>query len=488
MYKLAILSGLLMLAGIVGIIVTCVVRVQEHYQDTSLDYGIIMDAGSSSTKAYIYQWEHKTSILLPVISLSLNDDNVLQQYKVSPGIAFLAPNYSRVGDYLDPIIEWAKSIIPDHRIKYTPIFFQGTGALRELSNMSSAALITNVRYKLLDSDFYFDNTFASVLSGTDEAGYGFLAVNSLFEKFQADEDTSNIVTYGSLDLGSVSSSIAFMSEDTPPAPYAFTSNFNGTVFTIYAQSNDGLGINVARYAFNMSLLGNSIPPSGTVIFNPCVPVGYFENMTVSFDNGLTSTQNWYYMTGAASNSTYSCDLLVQSFVNTLTKSLAVPPVTGTFAVSDHYIDVKKFFKLKDNANILELGAKVNSFCDLTYGDAMGHHNKYANEVQYYCFMGNYIATLLEDFYGLSATQRHILWKDTVNDYPVTWALGSMETYVQGTAPDTSSRANVRSVRFFRTDGGIVVLFISCLLFVLGIVLFVLNRHHHKNSDYAPLIR
>lgn len=110
--------------------------------------GIFLDAGSTSTKAYIYEWEHKTTTNLPLISLSLASDNVPRTLKIRPGsypffffssflilvllnflreslgIATIEPNVTRVATYLEPIIEWAQSIIPKNKLSTTGIYFQ----------------------------------------------------------------------------------------------------------------------------------------------------------------------------------------------------------------------------------------------------------------------------------------------------------------------------------------------------------------------------
>ena len=76
-------------------------------------------------------------------------------------------------------------------------------------------------------------------------------------------------------MGGTSAGIAFVSEDHPPSNYSFAVDIlvslflplkisfilvvyiNGTSFTIYAQSIDGMGINEARFSLNYSLILNS---------------------------------------------------------------------------------------------------------------------------------------------------------------------------------------------------------------------------------------
>jgi hypothetical protein len=42
------------------------------------------------------------------------------------GIGTLPPNITSIGNYLEPIIEWATSIIPKDKHSSTPIYFQVT--------------------------------------------------------------------------------------------------------------------------------------------------------------------------------------------------------------------------------------------------------------------------------------------------------------------------------------------------------------------------
>jgi len=479
--KLAFTAGFLVALGLAGILVSTIVRVKEHYYEVETDYGIILDAGSTSTKAYIYEWEHKTTNSLPNVRVSMASDKVSRTYKESPGIASIDPNSTSVAWYLDPIVEWASSIIPEDKRSSTPLYFQGTGGMRQLSPTIEGALLASVRTRLQDSGFDFDSTYASTLTGAQESAYGFLAVNGLYGLFNFGESTSDSKFAGSLDMGGVSSKIAFSSADHPPANYSFTADVNGTSISIYAQSNDGLGLNEARYTFNMSLYQNSSSSVHNIsaVTDPCAPTGFYENATVEVNGQLQS----FLLIGASNYTT--CSAKVHDLVLQLTRNLPTPPIgDNTFVVSDHYLDIKKFFKLKDNANIIELQAKVSSFCGLDYGDAMNHHDNYANEVQNFCFAGNYLVTLLRDYYGFDPTLRHILWRDSINKTPVTWTLGSMLDVVNQIPPDTSDQTKTRFVRYFRTPGGVAVLFVSCLLVVLGIVLFILQRR--RPSGYIPV--
>lgn len=475
--KLAILAGALMALGVAGILVATLLRVNEHYTVERTDYGIILDAGSTSTKAYIYQWRHKTETFIPFVSLAKSDSDVPFTYSATPGMISLLPNYTHVGDYLEPILSWASSLIPKHSISSTPIFLQGTGGFRQLPELSCNALLTAARYKLQDSGFYFENSYASVLSGPDEAGFGFLAVNALYDRFASPGDSTPLETYGSLDMGGESSEVAYV-DSSPPLNYSFAFTVNTSVYNLYAQSIDGLGINAARYALNYSL---SLNTTGNIVQDPCVPYGYYENVTINTGGNLRS-----FLLMGQSNAE-ACQQQVQGLVRQLTANLPRPNVgDATFALADHYVKIKNFYKLKDNANLLELEAKTYSYCSLSYGDAMAHHKKDVDEVQNFCFMGFYAATLLEDYYGFDPTMRHLLWREKVhNKSPLTWTIGSMLNQVSLLPPDTSNQIAVRHRRYYHKDTGVVLLFVSVLVTILGFVIFVL-QYRRPSSEYVVI--
>lgn len=473
--KLALLAGFLMLLGVAGILVGTILRVNEHYIDERIDYGIILNAGSTSTKAYIYQWQHKTQNFIPPISLGKSKSKEPYIYMIQPGVDSLNPNVTAVGEYLEPILSWARALIPKKSVSKTPIYMQGTGGMRQLSETTCNALLSSIRTKLMNSGFYFENDYASVLTGTEEAGYGFLAVNSLYNRFGDSENPLD--PYGSLDLGGVSSEIAFKTSHAP-TNNSISFSINTTVYSLYAQGNDGLGINLARNALNYSLFLNT---SGNMVQNPCLPNGYYETVILNHDGA----QHTFILVGTSDAA--ACQYQVNRLVSSLTQSLPKPAIGDTtFAVADHYLKIRDFFKLKDNANILELEAKASSFCGLNYGDAMSRHKKYANEVQYYCFNGLYAATLLEEFYGFDATMRHLLWKKVVHHKSESsWALGYMMNEVNLLAPDTSKQDRIRKVRFYHTYGGVILLFISALVFILGLVLFILQ--YRRPAEYTPIL-
>lgn len=56
----------------------------------------------------------------------------------------------------------------------------------------------------------------------------------------------------------------------------------------------------------------------------------------------------------------------------------------------------------------------------------------------------------------------------------TWTLGYMINEVNAIAPDTSKQDRIRKIRFYHTAGGVILLFVAVLVFLLGLVLLILQ--------------
>lgn len=481
--KLALVAAFLMLLGIAGILVTTLLHV-NHFNtwddNDASDYAILLDAGSTETRAYIYTWPHqKNNFPLPSIVIATDDENGPITEKVKPGLATFAGNNAGIKDYLQPLLDWAHQQI-DHidgaSAETTNIYLMGTGGMRELSSTDIGAILSTVSLLLQDSGFNYQSQWAQILDGELEAFYGFVSVNTLYNNFADNQDQEN--TYGSLDMGGVSAEIAFVQSGTPPLNYSITQDINGTRYTVYVQSQDGLGLNAARYAYNVSLY---LTQNQSFVDDPCLPSNFTENVTTWINGELTSFL--LYGTSQAG----ACLNNINSFVSSLTEGLQKPTIGDTtFVVSDKYLKVKDFYNLEDNANLLQLRAAAGSFCGLNYEDALSHHPDHANEVPHACFSGTYVMSLLSNFYGLDTSSRHILWKDNVKTFPVSWTLGAMVDKVITAPSDFSPSVDAthHHTRFLHTDAGVVILFISILVFLLGLILFAMQRK--RDSEYTMI--
>jgi Golgi apyrase len=102
----------------------------------SSQYGVILDAGSSGTRVYIYKWKNHAKAAkdasaaelkaLPKIKLKENK-------KIHPGVSSFAEKPSQIGpDHLKQLIEIALDEVPDSKISETPVYLMATAGMRLL--------------------------------------------------------------------------------------------------------------------------------------------------------------------------------------------------------------------------------------------------------------------------------------------------------------------------------------------------------------------
>jgi hypothetical protein len=94
------------------------------------NYGIVLDAGSSGTRMFIYSWLPASPTSPQLISMEKADElgGSGKKKQVEPGISSQTPE--GVGDYLDPLLKFAYSTIPIEKQSTTPLFLFATAGMR----------------------------------------------------------------------------------------------------------------------------------------------------------------------------------------------------------------------------------------------------------------------------------------------------------------------------------------------------------------------
>ena len=100
-------------------------------------YGVILDAGSSGTRIYIYRWldnarARKDASQAELKSLPVIDTKDKWTLKTHPGVSSFGETPNLIGpDHLKPLYEHALDIIPEDQVSDTPIFLLATAGARD---------------------------------------------------------------------------------------------------------------------------------------------------------------------------------------------------------------------------------------------------------------------------------------------------------------------------------------------------------------------
>ena len=260
-------------------------------------YGVMLDAGSSGSRVYIYRWlnaqaarrkgDAKDLARLPEIKTKKKWNK-----KVHPGISTFGPTPELVGpDHLKELVDFALDKVPDDEVANTPIFLLATAGMRLLPDDQRAAVLENVcayfqrntKFQLPDCGLHIQ-----VIPGETEGLYGWIAANYLLGGFDEPEQHDHGKghhTYGFLDMGGASAQIAFAPNTTEAERHAEDLKLlrlrkvNGEAleYRVFVTTWLGFGANEARRRYVESLL--DAYPSSQELPDPCLPHGLLVNQT-----------------------------------------------------------------------------------------------------------------------------------------------------------------------------------------------------------------
>ena len=228
----------------------------------AFSYLAMIDAGSSGCRAHIYRYGKLGSIDGPLYVLPQHVSK-----KVKPGLSSFAKLPKNAGPSLKELVDFVKSAVPEKDWAVTPIWLKATAGLRLIDSAESSAVLVSVRNFLGDkanSPFIFRASWAGIISGNEEGGFGWIAFNYL-KKIIGPKKKTGVdaqLPYAVVEMGGASaqvSQIAPTEKDAQAIPedYRFSFTIEGESYTLYTHSYLGYGAEQAREGLNKLLLRNT---------------------------------------------------------------------------------------------------------------------------------------------------------------------------------------------------------------------------------------
>ncbi|TKA83178.1 hypothetical protein B0A55_00716 [Friedmanniomyces simplex] len=261
-------------------------------------YGVILDAGSSGSRVYIYRWlnaqaARATGDATALASLPEIKTKKKWNKKVHPGISTFGTKPERVGpDHLKDLVNFAQEHVPKDEVENTPIFLLATAGMRLLPDEQRTAVLEEIcayfqrttQFQLPDCGLH-----VQVIPGETEGLYGWIAANYLLGGFDVPERHDHGKghhTYGFLDMGGASAPLAFAPNATEAERHAEDLKLlrlrrvggEAVEYRVFVTTWLGFGANEARRRYVQGLL--EAYPDGTLeLPDPCLPVGLKVNQT-----------------------------------------------------------------------------------------------------------------------------------------------------------------------------------------------------------------
>jgi len=216
-------------------------------------YIVVLDAGSTGTRAHAFHYQRR--VIMPtsqdfVAQKPLSLPTELFFVDRAPGVSSYHRDPDGLYFYLTELVlevsQRLQKVDSDIVLSEVPLYFGATAGMRALSRNSSEECFRTVRAAFRSGPLSFSHPMqARVLSGEEEAAYGWLMVNYFHGKISADPGT----TFGSLDMGGDSAEIAFIPEDVSIMADLFPMHFGpfpGAIH-VYAHSFMGYGLIAASH-------------------------------------------------------------------------------------------------------------------------------------------------------------------------------------------------------------------------------------------------
>ena len=169
-------------------------------------YAIVVDAGSSGSRAYLYFWPPHTGNPRDLLKISPLTDESGEPLvkKATPGLSSFADDPGAVMGYMRPLLDFASDLIPPSHHQHTHLYVLATAGMRLLTKEEQAAILKELETGIkAEYDFDFRDDSLEVISGRQEGIYQWLAVNYILDRFENGEQT-----VGALDMGGASMQIA----------------------------------------------------------------------------------------------------------------------------------------------------------------------------------------------------------------------------------------------------------------------------------------
>lgn len=239
-------------------------KVGLEAQINDYEYAVIVDCGSSGSRAHIFRWLKSTASHELAIKVEPARDETTNEpliFSIKPGLSSFRDTPDQASDYMRPIMDYISEKIPQQAHLDTPVYFLGTAGLRLLTPEQQQQILDDLTNDLR-FEYDFINLEAQVISGQKEAKYQWLSVNSernrLTQEFNISDPKSfhcksaKRWRYAIIEVGGASTQVAY--ETFPLLDQIVTSKFS---------SNDVGALQAYRKSITPVILG---PNNSTNIF------------------------------------------------------------------------------------------------------------------------------------------------------------------------------------------------------------------------------
>ncbi|XP_010917046.1 probable apyrase 6 [Elaeis guineensis] len=390
-------------------------------------FGIVIDAGSSGTRIHVFGFNGESGM---IPSIDWGSTAVM---RVTPGLSAFSGEPERARASLAELLEFAKGRVAKDQWGKTDVRLMATAGLRMLPVEVRDSILESCRMVLRSSGFRFQDDWASVIPGSDEGIYAWVAANYALNTLGGDPQK----TTGIIELGGASAQVTFVSNEALPAEFLHVLKFGETTYNLYSNSFLHYGQNAAHESLQKLLRSRSPKASAEsvqegLLIDPCSPKGYsYVGEPADVPNSKLEHQPIGQAGGNFSACRSAASMLLQKekenclYQKCHMGSTFIPKLQGSFVATENFFFTTKFFGLSPTSSLSDLMLAGEQFCGEDWSKLKEKYHTLAEEdLSRYCFSSAYIVALLHDSLGITLDDRRIEFANQVGNIQVEWALGA----------------------------------------------------------------
>ncbi|KAH7732015.1 CRE-MIG-23 protein [Aphelenchoides avenae] len=425
-------------------------------------YGIIIDAGSTGSRLFLYSWRSRSDQELIEIEPVKDEKSKPVVKKVTPGLSTFGDKPEAAAEYIKPLLEYAVRYIPLEKQQYTPIFIFATAGMRLLPVEKQDAIMSNLHSDLPKlTTLQVLPEHIKVIDGKWEGVYSWIAVNYILDRFRIpvyDSTTTSAVeilrpsTVGMIDMGGASSQIAF--ELPPKADYAGDNletvnlgchdNDTRFLYRIYVTTFLGYGVNEGAKKYEKYIAKkleeerNATSSEIQYVKDACLPSNMIKlgNMETGGQFVRKGSGDWDSCVSSVINvlmngSSTQCPPALQCCFDGVVAPKVALSDLELYGFSEYWYSVEDVLSLGGPYDHDTFENKARKYCSqrwksiqsLAKSNGYPHADEERLETQ--CFKSAWIHAVLHNGLRVSENKHHFKSALKIRDQEVQWALGAM---------------------------------------------------------------
>ncbi|GMR62296.1 hypothetical protein PMAYCL1PPCAC_32491, partial [Pristionchus mayeri] len=481
--------------------------------DDEVSYGIIIDAGSTGSRLFLYNWRATSSDELIDIKPTLDEQNNPVVRKVFPGLSTFADKPDHASDYIKPLLDYAIDYVPEANRPYTPVFILATAGMRLVPMEQQKAILNNLHTQLPKlTEMQIMKEHIRVIEGKWEGIYSWIAVNYILGKFASSHSkpipssttVDGVVStpnpphverqpaVGMIDMGGASVQIAFEMPQNETFRSENVENLNlgckdddpTFKYQLYVTTFLGYGVNEGLRRYEQSL-SDSLD-NGTLARDSCLPVNLQKEVLRTDGTKFMrkGTGDWLECTARLTDIVTNAKSTSKCADSCFFGSAPAPKMSlnnvEIYGFSEYWFSVEDVLGLGGAYNYTQVAEKSKKFCSQRWSNIQGQalRKLYAkandDRLRSQCFKSAWVNAVLHGGFNVSKEQNTFRSAYNIAGQEIQWALGAMIYNMRYYPLRLAQRKKLQeeSTHFHRPVSSVQITQLFAIVVLIGAIAYV----------------